>query len=56
MFKTFILIAFVKVCFGHLNLRLWLLFRISDLEFRIYPLLSQKIAFPTPCLQQFIYG
>jgi len=45
MFKTSncsSLTAFVKDCFGHLNLRFWLLFRISDLEFRIYPLLSQK--------------
>ena len=51
MFKTsnrFSLIAFVKVCFGHLNLRFWLLFRISDLEFRIYPLLSQKKSVPHP--------
>jgi len=32
MFKTsncVFLIAFVKVCFGHLNLRFWLLFYIS---------------------------
>jgi hypothetical protein len=43
MFKTsncFSLIASVKVCFDHLNLGVWLLFRISDLEFRIYPLLN----------------
>jgi hypothetical protein len=51
MFKTsnwFSLIAFVKVCFDHLTLRFWLLFRISDLEFRIYPLLSQKNPVPHP--------
>jgi hypothetical protein len=55
MFKTsncFSLTAFVKVCFAHLNLRFWLLFRISDLEFRIYPLLGQKNQFPTLCVQQ----
>ena len=55
MLKTpqwFSFIAAVKVRFGHLNLRFWLLFRISDLEFRIYPLISQKIPSHTPCVQQ----
>ena len=55
MFKTphwFSFIATVKVCFGHLNVRFWLLFRISDLEFRIYPLISQKNPSHTPCIQQ----
>ena len=55
MFKTphwFSFIAAVKVRFGHLNLSFWLLFRISDLEFRIYPLISQKIPSHTPCVQQ----
>ena len=55
MFETphcFSFVATVKVCFGHLNFRFWLLFRISDLEFRIYLLISQKIPPQTYCVQQ----